>query len=328
MQYKTIRFVMFQEKKVMRRYIYLIISLLLISICTNSCKRKDLTPAYILITPEDFENCINVSNFNETHDQNFDQDQLTALTRHKFTHVNVYVNNKNLGCWELPCKVPVLDVNNNDSCTLVLIPAFPMSGMGNTISGYPFLNICRQRVLLQKDHVYEVAQNRPQYVYSEYARFPYFETFSNSTSFSPVPSPTQTDLTFLPVAYEDKSVGEIVLNDNAGLHFDVQSTPFVVPVGSYRVVLEVRYKTEGNIDISAKMSSAYYPFRWYSVGGIKASPDEWKTIHFDLTNTINSNYGSTGNSTDLTLMLTGVGEEGKETHYYIDDVNVVFIRTA
>lgn len=310
----------------------MIISVLLIITGFNSCKRVDLIPAYIVITPQDFENCIDVSNFNETHDQNFDQDQLIALTRHKFTHVNIYVNNKNLGCWELPCKVPVLDVSNDllDSCTLVLIPAFPMSGMANTISGYPFLNITRQRVILQKNHVYEVAQNRPKYVYSEYARFPYFETFSNSTSFSPVPTPdsTQNDLTFLPVAYEDKNVGEIILNDGAGLHFDVQSTPFTVPVGSYRVVLEIRYKTEGKMDISAKMSGAYYPYRWYSVGGINASPNEWKTIHFDLTNTINSNYGSSGNWTDLTLMLTGVGKEGQDTHYYIDDIKVVYIRTA
>ena len=314
----------------MRNYIYLITSALLIFMGVTSCKRADLTPAYIMVTPEDFEDCIDVSNFNETHDQNFDQDQLTALKRHKFTHVNIYVNNKNLGCWELPCKVPVLDVDNTDSCTLILIPAFPMSGMGNTISGYPFLNITRQRVLLQKNQVYEVARNRPKYVYSEYTLFPYFETFSNSTSFSPVPTPdaTQTDLTFLPVSYEDKNVGEIVLNDAAGLHFDVQSTPFTVPVGSYQVVLEIRYKTEGKMDISAKMSGAYYPYKWYSVGGINASPNEWKTIHFDLTNTINSNYGSSGNSTDFTLMLTGVGKEGQDTHFYIDDVKVVYIRTA
>ncbi|MBR4911214.1 MAG: hypothetical protein IKZ54_00015 [Bacteroidales bacterium] len=314
----------------MRNFIYLITSILLIITGFNSCKRVDLVPAYIVITPEDFENCIDVSNFNETHDQNFDQDKLAALTRHKFTHVNVYVNNKNLGCWELPCKVPVLDVSNTDSCTLIMLPAFPMSGMANTISGYPFLNITRQKVLLQKDHVYEVAQNRPKYVYSEYTLFPYFETFSNSTSFSPVPTPdsTQNDLTFMPVAYEDKNVGEIILNDGAGLHFDVQSTPFTVPVGSYRVVLEIRYKTEGKMDISAKMSGAYYPYRWYSVGGINASPNEWKTIHFDLTNTINSNYGSSGNWTDLTLMLTGVGKEGQDTHYYIDDIKVVYIRTA
>ena len=119
----------------MRNFTYLIVSILLIVTGFNSCKRVDLIPAYIVITPEDFENCIDVSNFNETHDQNFDQDKLTALTRHKFTHVNVYVNNKNLGCWELPCKVPVLDVNNTDSCTLIMLPAFPMSGMANTISG-------------------------------------------------------------------------------------------------------------------------------------------------------------------------------------------------
>lgn len=320
---------MISRKKPMRNFIFLITSVLLVCIGCLSCKRADLTPAYIVVTPEDFVDCIDVSNFNETHNENFDQEQLEALTRHKFTHVNVYVNNKNLGCWELPCKVPVLDVSNTDSCTLVLIPAFPMSGMANTISGYPFINITRQRVLLQKDHVYEVAQNRPKYVYSEYARFHYFETFANSTSFTPVPSPSSSsEITFLPVSFEDKNVGEIVLNDAVGQHFDVQSTAFLVPVGSYRVVLEVRYKTEGKMDISAKMSNAYYPHRWYSVGGINASPNEWKTIHFDLTNTINSNHGTAGNTTELTLMLAGVGKEGEETRFDIDDIKVVSIRTA
>jgi len=82
------------------------------------------------------------------------------------------------------------------------------------------------------------------------------------------------------------------------------------------------------MDISAKMSNAYYPHRWYSIGGINASPNEWKTIHFDLTNTINSNHGTGGNTTELTLMLAGVGKEGKDTHFYIDDIKVVYIRTA
>ena len=313
----------------MRKYIFLIISLLLIFVGVNSCKRVDLTPAYIVITPEDFENCIDVSNFNETHDQNFDQDQLAALTRHQFTHVNIYVNNKNLGCWELPCKVPVLDVNNNDSCKLVLIPAFPMTGMGNTIYGYPFLNISSQRVLLQRDHVYRVSENPPKYEYSEYARFPFFETFSNSTSFSPVPSPNQTnEINFMPVTSDVGNIGEIVLNDAIGQHFDVQSTPIVVPVGSYRVFLEIRYKTDAKVDISAKMSNAYYPYRWYPIGGFYASPDQWKTIHFDLTSTINSNHSGSGSVTELTLMLSGVGKEGEEKRFEIDDIKVVYIRTA
>lgn len=311
----------------MNKYIYLIISAIVITLFFNSCKKPDLTPVYIHITPEDLENCIDVSNFNETHDQNFDQEQLEALTRHKFTHVNVYVNNKNLGCWELPCKVPVLDINSSDTSTLILLPAFPLSGMGNTIMGYPFLNICRQKVLLQKGTTYEVSQNPPRYVYSEYTRVPYFETFSNSTSFT-ASYPTRTPLTFLPVSVDGKNVGEIVMNDASYQSFDVTSTPIVAPVGSYRVMLEVRYRSDCNVDVSMKMSTAYNPYKAYPVGGFFKSPDEWKTIHFDLTPTINGYHSGSGSVTEVTLVLSGAGEDGQESRVDIDDIKVIYIRTA
>lgn len=311
----------------MNRYIYLIISILLLSLGFHSCKETDLTPVYIHITPEDLENCIDVSDFNATHDQNFDQEQLEALKRHKFTHVNVYVDNKNLGCWELPCKVPVLDVNSNDTSTLILIPAFPISGMTNTIWGYPFLNICRQKVVFQKGTTYEVAQNPPTYVYSEYAKFPFFETFSNSSSFTTTDT-AHDALSFVPVSRDGRNVGEIVLSDSTYQSFDVSSTKFVAPVGSYRVLLEITYKTDVNVDLAVKMSSAYNPHMAYSIGGFKASPDEWKTIHFDLSNTINTYHSGSGNATEVNLILSAAGDNGNVSCVDIDDIKVVYIRTA
>ena len=311
----------------MRKYILLIISLIAVVFLVNSCKEPDLTPVYLHITPEDFVNCIDVTTFNETHDQNFDQEHLLALTRHDFTHVNVYMNNKNLGCWELPCDVPVLDVNSMDTCTLVLIPAFPLSGMSNTIMGYPFVNICRQKLLLQKGTTYNVSQDPPIFVYSEYAKFPYFETFSNSTSFSPSATSLNSQ-NLLPTSFDGKNVGEVILSDENGLSFDVISTPFVAPVGSYRVMLEIRYRTEANISAAIKMSTGYNPYYAHPIGGIYASPDKWKTIHFDLTNTINTNHSGSGNSTQLNLILNGTGDEGKVSRIDIDDIKVIFIRTA
>ena len=311
----------------MKRYIYLILSTIAIILLVNSCKEPDLTPVYIHVVPEDFENCIDVSNFNETHDQNFDQEQLLALTRHKFTHVNVYVNNKNLGCWELPCNVPVLDVNSNDTSTLILIPAFPMSGMTNTISGYPFINICRQKVILKKGTIYEVSENKPVYQYSEYAKFPYFETFSNSTSFTPSAS-SFNDQNLIPTLYDGKNVGEVILSDEKGLSFDVTSKGFVAPVGSYRTILEIRYRSEVNVNVAVKMSTAYNPYNAYPIAGFYASPDEWKTIHFDLTNTINSYHNGSGNATEMQVILSGAADEGTVRRVDIDDIKVIFIRTA
>ena len=311
----------------MNRYIYLIVSVLIALLFVNSCKQPDLTPVYIHVTQEDLDNCIDVSNFNETHNLNFDQEKLEALTRHKFTHVNVIVNNKNLGCWELPCKVPVLDVNSSDSSTLILIPGFPITGMGNTIWGYPFLNICRQKVILQKGTTYEVSQNPPSYVYSEYVQFPCFETFANSSPFS-ASDTTSNKLTFLPVSREGRNVGEIVMSDSTHQSFDVVSKGYTLPVGNYRILLEITYKTDCDVDIAMKMSTAANPHIAYSVGGFYASPNEWKTIHFDLANTIHTYHAGSLTATDVTLVLSGAGEDGKVSRVDIDDIKIVYIRTA
>lgn len=305
----------------------MIISFLSIALIFNSCKETDLTPAYIHVTKETLMDCIDVSDYNETHNENYDQEKLEALKRHKFTHVTVYVNNKNLGCWELPCKVPVLDVSGADTSTLVLIPAFPMTGMSNTIWGYPFLNICRQKVILQKGTTYEADQNPPKYVYSEYTRIPFFHTFSNSTPFEPSDT-SRSKLNLLPVLYEGMNVGELTMSDSVGQSFDIYSLPFVVPVGNSRVLLEISYKTDCDIDVALKMSSAASPHTAYSVGGFYASPNEWKTIHFDLSQTIQNYYASSGTATEATLVLSGAGEKGKVSHVYIDDIKVIWIRTA
>jgi hypothetical protein len=311
----------------MRKYIYLIISFLSVTLFFNSCKETDLTPVYLHITKETLADCIDVSNYNEMHNENYDQEHLDALKRHKFTHVTVYVNNKNLGCWELPCKVPVLGVNSTDTSTLVLLPAFPMTGMANTIWGYPFLNICRQKVVLQKGTTYEADQNPPKYIYSEYTRIPFFHTFSNSTPFTPSDT-SRSKLNLLPTAYDGKNVGALTMSDSTGLSFDILSSSFAVPVGHARVILEITYKTDCDVDVAMKMSTASNPHMAYSLGGFYASPNEWKTIHFDMSTMIQNYYASSGSVTDATLVLSGAGEKGKVSNVYIDDIKVLYIRTA
>lgn len=303
-----------------------ILTIILASVVCFSCNKPDLTPAYIDITKEDVNNCIDVSRFNEMHDLNYDTEQLNALQQHTFTHVNVYVNNKNLGCWPLPCKVPVLDINDADSSTLVILPAFRRTGMSNTVDGYPFLNVLRQKVMLKRGQTYHVADNPLSYIYSPYASFPYLETFSNSTSFTPMD--TTNSLTFLPMQYDGRLVGGITLNDQNGLNFDVTSTTIILPVYNYSIYMEVTYKTEGNMEVGMKLSTGTYSNTVHQLGGIYPSNGEWKTIYFDLTSVIHGYHATGTDYTSVNLILTGVGDKGKNTHYYIDNIKVVYIPTA
>lgn len=306
----------------MRRQIFtfVIISCLL---CGAGCKDTDLTPAYLYITEEDLNNCVDVSTFNYDHDLNFDSEHLADLQKHSFTHVNVYVNNKNLGCWQLPCKVPVLHTAGSDSSVVVLLPAFKKTGMGRTISGYPFFNVLRQNLPLKAGETFNVSDNPPVYKYSAYARFPYFETFSNSSSFTPTDTSYSTH-SFLPTVVDGRTVGEIVLH-GATDRFDVSTTDIALPTYNYYVYLEVTYKTEGDIDIGMKLSTASSPNSVHQLGGIYASNGKWKTIYFDLSSIIHG-YNYTGASiTNANIIFSGNGVAGSnETHFQIDNVKVIY----
>ncbi len=293
----------------------------------SACDDTDLTPAFIQIDLEDVNHAVDVSSFNEDHGLNFDEEQLSALQQHTFTHVNVYVNGKNLGCWQLPCKVPILDVNDEDSSEVIILPCFRRTGMSNTIQGYPFFNVLRQKVLLKRGSVYDVSDKPIVYKYSSYAMFPYFETFTNSSSYMPTDS-TRSTLSFQPMVVDGRTVGAICLNDANGLDFDVTSVDITLPVLNYYVFLEVTYKTENSMGVGMKLSTAHFPNTVYQLGGMYATDGEWKTIYFDLSKVISGYHNASGNVTIGNLVLTGIGEKGKNTNFYIDNIKVIYEPSA
>ncbi len=292
-------------------------------VAVSSCKQPDLTPAYIQINYEDINNCVDVSTFNADHELNYDDEQLSAFQQHNFTHVNVYVNGNNLGCWKVPCKVPVLDMNGTDSAKLILLPAFNHSGMARTVQGYPFFNVLRQTVLLKPGETYKVSDNPPTYKYSSYAKIPFLETFSNSSSFSPNDTTTNR-LTFIPVVEDGRTAGMLTLNDANGLSFDVISTDITIPATNYYVYLEMTYKTEASIDVGFKLSTATYSNKVEQVGGVYATDGDWKTVYMYLGNVISNNHNYSYTNAIGQIVLTGVGDNGKDTRFFIDNIKVIY----
>lgn len=309
----------------MKRNLLLAVLVSALLLVFNSCKKTDLTPAYIQINYEDINNCLDVTSFNQDHDLNYDSEQLASLQQHDFSHVNVYVNNKNLGCWKVPCKVSVVGINDKDSSTLVLMPCFKKNGMNNTIQGYPFLNVLRQKVMLKKDKLYKISQNPPIYKYTSYSRFPYLETFGNSSSFSPTGSDTNA-VTFVPTIFEGRTVGAITLH-GADEDFDVTTQAITLPVYNYYVYLEITYKAESNIDIGLRLSTGTYSNAVHQVGGVKATNGEWKTVYFDLSSVLMGYHNASGSVTNANLLLSGVGNAG-DTHFYIDNIKIIYQPSA
>lgn len=291
----------------------------------GSCNKQDLTPAYIEITYDDVNNCLDLSTFNDEHETNFDDEELNALRQHTFTHVNVYVNNKNLGCWPLPCKVPVLNLPEDQTSKLVVLPCFRMTGMSNTVAGYPFFSVLQKNVMLRKGETYKVADDPLVYKYSEYVTIPYLEVFSNSSSFTALDTLRSTH-TFTPTIRDGRMVGEIVLQSDSDF-FDVSSIPVKVPVYNYYVYMEITYKTENNMDIGVRLSTAQNPNTVHQLGGVYATSDEWKTTYFDVSSVFDYHYTSS-NNTEVSLILTGSGNEDGRTRFYIDNIKIICLPRA
>ncbi|MEG1556462.1 MAG: hypothetical protein RR356_07040, partial [Bacteroidales bacterium] len=87
------------------------------------CDKTDLTPGFIEISVDDLANVVDVTDFNTVHGTSYDSYELATVAHNFFTNVNVYVDGENLGCWELPCKVPVLGLKG-DSAIVQLVPCF------------------------------------------------------------------------------------------------------------------------------------------------------------------------------------------------------------
>lgn len=300
-------------------YIFFCCQVLLLS---SSCKKDDLTPAYLEIEYSDVNNRINIDRFNMDHDTDYDADKLEALSQHDFTHVNVYVNRNNLGCWELPCKVPVLDITDGDSSEVIILPCFRKTGMTNTIKGYPFLNILKQTVLLERGKTCDLSDTPPKYAYSPYVKIPYLETFSNSSSLTA--KDTTSNLTFLPADFGGRKVGALTLNDSCGLSFDV-STPGIkgLPANGHYVFLEMTYNIENSLEVGMKISTAAYSNNVHQLGGIYATNGQWKTIYFDIADVIQGYNTAAVDATTATLVFTGLGDAGRDTHYYIDNIKIL-----
>lgn len=285
-----------------------------------SCKQPNLTPAYIEITAEDINNCVDVSNYNDMHGVNYDAEQLMAFQQHTFTHVNVYVNGKNLGCWEVPCKIPVLDMNGTDSASVIILPAFRMTGMSNTVMGYPFFDVLMKKLLLKPGETYQISTDPLSFRYSSYATCPYLETFINSSSFTALDS--THNITFIPQQHDGRSVGAISMTTDD--YFDV-ATPYVtLPARNYFVFLEVTYKIDSNVDVGLKLSTAQHPNTIHPLGGIYATDGEWKTIYFNLANVISSYHYTGGSWTTASIVLTGIGEKDKNVNFYIDNIKILY----
>lgn len=309
----------------MKKYILLLV---LFSMILCSCKDKhDYTPAILEISEDAFDDCFDISRYNLEHDEQItDEDKLRAMRQHKFTHVYVSFGGNAIGVWELPCSIPLLDVNSTDSTYVNIVPCFKKNGQSSAIKGYGYIKSYKYNVLLKKGTTTYITKESLShlYEYHKYATFKLIEPFSLQNSFSPYNSLTSVvNFECVPDPLDNANrIGVINLTgDSLRSTFEVASYEMNFKI-NYLTYLEIRYKCDNdmNIDVFAPAYASIYP-----CGGLYAT-NEWQTVYIDLSehlvNIYNTGYVYSG-YISAQVLLSGSKLDDRDTHYYIDYVKVI-----
>lgn len=299
----------------------------ILSLCFCSCKDKhDYTPATLEISADAFDDCFDISNYNIEHDEQItDEDKLRAMKQHKFTHVYVAYNGDALGVWELPCSVPILNVNG-DSTYVNIVPCFKKNGQSSTIKGYGYVKSYKYPLKLHKGATTYINKESMHgfFEYHKYASFKLIEPFSSQNSFSPQ-NPLVSIVNFDCVTDPDDPSNRIGLlnltNESLRESFEVTTSDFIVPV-NYQTYLEIRYKCDNDLDIELYAPSYY---NVYPCGGLYAT-DTWQTTYINLDEHLVNIYNSGtvfGGNIRFRLLLSGSKLDDRDTRYYIDYVKII-----
>jgi len=298
--------------------IYTFLFLFFISLLLLCCKKPDITPAYLLLTQEDFTNCVDVSNFNKEHEKDYDNAELEAIKHQIFKDVFVSLNGKELGYWSLPCKIPLLpDYAGNN--ILRIIPCARIPNTSLTTSQYSFLKPVEKDFYFTKEGEHTVSNLK--YEYEKSVSFPKLETFETSTSF------VSLDSTLAKIVlsnYGDKKVGKITLEDSLDF-FNIATDYFSLLGRGVRQYWEIYYKSE-----NGEMTT-YLGFK-NTLSGVThqdmivlPATQGWKKVYIDLTDIVSLACGM-ANMVSVRLGIRGLqNDENVSANFYFDYVKVITI---
>lgn len=283
-----------------------------------SCDDTDLTPAYLEITKEDLQNCVDISTFNDDQDEAYSENELHAIASHNFKDVWVYLNGKNLGLWELPCKIPILP-NYTDSNYVQLVPGFRMNGISTMIPVYPFLSPFNSTFYMDKEKTYKLSDRNVQFKYAPAVKFPLLETFDQSTEFSSI----DDDGVNIEITNEnDRTVGLISLTDTLKF-FDIKSPKYNLKGSGNFTLWEMDYKCDNDMYVELFIHTASGTISPVSLITIKHTNGVWKKIYINLTSTL-TQYTTSVSIIGVELVLTGNRLSNNSiTNFYFDNIKLI-----
>lgn len=287
----------------------IILLLGLIGILANSCVRNNPKPIWLEINEWTIEsNPDLVSNGQEPD-----------FLSHNFTEAWVYVDNKIIGCFEVPCKIPVLI--SGDAKKIQIYPAIRNNGIGATKKIYPFMVPVDTTMNLVSGETYTF---NPKTHYNSFTKF-WTEDFESSTvqiEEDPVSSAAISFGNNSQIALSG-TYGYVNLTSAEPLWVGITTESVFLPKGK-EVYLEVSYRNSTSLLTGVKalnQDGSITDNPNVAMNAQDASSMQWKKIYIQLTEIIS--YSTNANY--FKQYLKAQLPEGQSTaDVYIDNIHIVY----
>lgn len=273
----------------------------------SSCIKNNPTPSWISIEKWQLEANILLSGA---------EGELT----HNFTDAFVYVDDKLIGVFELPIKIPVLITGENKK--IMVYPAVRNNGIAATKKLYPF---CEPHIIYSNLIAGETVTINPKTRYYSVCDFAWTEDFE-SAGIKITTDMTTSNATIEQVMHTDPgktgNCGHIALTLSDSLWTGYSNDQLQLPIGGAEVYLEIDYKNSNNLLTGVLGISA---------GSTKINPNiqlnqqnpsnwEWKKIYIDLKEIVSSSSTAEYFEIYLQALIDAAEAEGD---IYIDNVKVI-----
>ena len=298
---------------------FTVLAVLITCILLCSCNKTDLTASYIYIDTTAFS--IDMSDFNNDFGTGYDQGELDCIADHNFPDAWVMVNGKDLGTWELPCKIPVLA---SDNATVQIFPGVKMNGVSTSRPRYPFTDANKQTINLKQSEITRIASIPVKY-YSTTA-FKVVENFERDYNgyFTAEDTNGVNFEHIYDIDNPTNRIGRISLEDTI-MDFNVLSSTMKFSNNIQYVFLEMDYRCDVE---SAQIYAGVLVTKPTTVVAtdeplvvVNATP-KWKKIYINLTQAVLRNH--TSEAVSYRVYLSGGRSDSTPIHYYFDNIKVIY----
>lgn len=288
----------------MKRSLVILLSCFVFSLFLNACKKlnpDEPIPAYIHIEK--------ISLTTATAQQ--------GSNSAKISDAWVYIDDKLIGCFELPATFPVLYEGTHE---IKVRAGIKVNGISATRAPYPFYEIYVQKAELRKNTRLTI---KPVVSYASFTKFNFMENFDGvGIMLAPGPAGTADTMkqTFdSKLVFEGKGSGLTRLKRNQVTFQCVSNTSYVLPQGGSPVFLEFNYKCNHNF-VAGIYAHTNTNTSMIPVIGINPS-ENWNKMYVYLTPSVSG----ASNVTDFNIYFAMYNDEAADNlELLIDNIKLVY----